>query len=341
MFRVFDNETADGVWSDVAATLLCSDVVLQQGRGGLTREIMHAALSIRDPRQRWIGSRHPAMNPAFAIAEVIWMIRGRQDSAFLNFFNKDLPKFAGKGQTYHGAYGFRLRHHFGIDQIERAYQALRANKDSRQVVLQIWDSRIDLPYADGQSAASDIPCNVVAFLKVRGQKLEWTQSMRSNDLFRGLPHNIIQFTSLQEIIAGWLDLEVGHYHHYSDSLHMYSSDGYANPILTPTKTPRNMESLSLPKAQSEAAFSILAEYVEKIIDPRTVPEMIVSDAKHEQLPQPFVNLALIIGAEALRRRGNMRLMESMIHQCTNQCLKFMFTRYVARMNPKAVSAQSI
>src|SRR5689334_4831544 len=108
MFHIFDNETADAVWCDVAAKLLSAEAVLQQGRGGATKELMHAALSIRDPRQRWVGSRHPAMNPAFAIAEVIWMMRGRNDSAFLNFFNKDLPKYAGGGPTYHGAYGFRL-----------------------------------------------------------------------------------------------------------------------------------------------------------------------------------------------------------------------------------------
>src|SRR5439155_956769 len=172
---------------------------------------LHAALSIRDSRQRWVASRFPPLNPPFAIAEVIWIICGRQDSKFLNYFNPKLPNFAGTGPTYYGAYGFRLREHFGVDQLERAYRALHSNKDSRQVVLQIWDPRMDLPTESGEPRAPDVPCNLTAILKVRGGRLEWTQVMRSNDLFRGLPHNIVQFTSLQEVIAGWLGLEPGTY----------------------------------------------------------------------------------------------------------------------------------
>ncbi len=49
--------------------------------------------------------------------------------------------------------------------------------------------------------------------------------MRSNDHFRGLPHNLIQFTTVQEVLAGWLGISLGSYHHYSDSLHVYESDG--------------------------------------------------------------------------------------------------------------------
>lgn len=45
--------------------------------------------------------------------------------------------------------------------------------------------------------------------------------MRSNDVHRGLPYNVVQFTTLQEVMAGWLGLEVGGYHHWSDSLHLY------------------------------------------------------------------------------------------------------------------------
>ena len=48
--------------------------------------------------------------------------------------------------------------------------------------------------------------------------------MRSNDIFRGLPYNFVQFTSMQEILAGWLKINVGSYNHVSDSLHIYERD---------------------------------------------------------------------------------------------------------------------
>ena len=48
--------------------------------------------------------------------------------------------------------------------------------------------------------------------------------MRSNDVLLGTPYNFVQYTSLQEILAGWLDIGVGSYNHYSDSLHLYERD---------------------------------------------------------------------------------------------------------------------
>ena len=56
------------------------------------------------------------MSVPFAIVEVIGIIAGRKDSAYLNFFNPRLPHFAGSGNVYPGAYGYRLRKHFGMDQ---------------------------------------------------------------------------------------------------------------------------------------------------------------------------------------------------------------------------------
>jgi len=78
-------------------------------------------------------------------------------------------------------------------------------------------SGTDFPDEEGRPASQDILCNVLSMLKIRDGRLEWTQVMRSNDLFRGVPYNFVQFTVLQEVIAGWLGLEVGAYDHVSDS----------------------------------------------------------------------------------------------------------------------------
>lgn len=78
------------------------------------------------------------MNPAFAIAELVWIVSGRNDSAMLNYFNPILPRYAGRGHIYHGAYGHRMRKMFALDQLVRAYQVLSKKPESRQVTLQIW-----------------------------------------------------------------------------------------------------------------------------------------------------------------------------------------------------------
>ena len=213
MFRSFEGPTADHVWQQLAEEFRAGDgVLVQPSRGGATKEILHAAVTINDPRQRWVASRQPPLNVAFALAEVVWIMTGRNDLAFLKAWNSRLPEYVGNGPHLHGAYGYRLRHHKGVDQVTRAYEALRNNPDTRQAVLQIWDSSIDLPQPDGTPVDKDIPCNVMSLLKVRDGKLEWLQVIRSNDLFLGVPHNFVQFMCLQEIMAGWLGVECGAYH---------------------------------------------------------------------------------------------------------------------------------
>lgn len=49
-------------------------------------------------------------------------------------------------------------------------------------------------------------------------------SMRSNDAYRGLPHDVFAFTWLQEIVARAISHEVGEYHHAVGSLHLYTGD---------------------------------------------------------------------------------------------------------------------
>lgn len=96
LFQTIDGRTADEVWRK-AVNLFRDERLYHQhrSRAGLTRDIGHVALSISDPRQRWVISREPALNPAFAIAEVVWILNGRNDAEFLNFFNRQLSAFAG------------------------------------------------------------------------------------------------------------------------------------------------------------------------------------------------------------------------------------------------------
>ena len=46
-------------------------------------------------------------------------------------------------------------------------------------------------------------------------------SMRSNDAYLGLPHDVFSFTMFQEIVARMLGVEMGDYTHFAGSLHLY------------------------------------------------------------------------------------------------------------------------
>lgn len=331
--RLFEGRTADEAWSEAAAAFLVEGEAQEQAsRAGSTREILHAAFTIRDPLERWVLARRPPINPAFAIAETVWILAGRDDSALPNQWNPELPKYAGPGERYHGAYGHRLRHRFGFDQLERAYLALKNNPDSRQVVLQIWDPRIDLPNEEGRPATQDIPCNVLSMLKVRDGKLKWTQVMRSNDLFRGVPYNFVQFTILQEVMAGWLDLEVGSYDHLSDSLHVYEDDfGALEGFDRQATSASNKDSLCLPKEESDGAFAALERCLDAMTDDCLREGRMRELVEGDGLPEAFKNFLRIAAADSARRRNWISLSEAMARECTNDILLQAWKEWYSRM----------
>jgi thymidylate synthase len=316
----FQGQSANEVWRQAAIAARDESIALKQAsRAGDTRELQDALFSIEDPRQRWISSRLPPMNPAFAIAEVVWIVNGRNDSAFLNFWNPGLPKFQGEGETYYGAYGWRLRHAFGFDQIEQAYHALRDNSETRQVVLQIWDPRLDLPMEGGLPRSKDIPCNVCSMLKIRGGCLEWTQIMRSNDLIRGFPHNVVQFTYLQELMAAWLRLDLGHYTHVSDSLHVYENQISDLNILGDDLAEASTDHWDLNFADTMMVFAAMALAMDKMRESNSEAVLLdVSRASH--LPQQAKNMLLIAGSDAARRNGWPEAARTTMMECTDPLL---------------------
>lgn len=218
--------------------------------------------------------------------------------------------------------------------MERAYLALKNNPDSRQVVLQIWDPGVDLPDEEGRPAALDIPCNVLSMLKVRNGKLEWTQVMRSNDLFRGVPYNFVQFTILQEVMAGWLGLEVGIYGHLSDSLHVYEDDfGALEEFARQMATASNTDSLRLPKEESDDAFATLERCLDAMTDDRLTEGHMRELVEGDGLPEAFKNLLRIAAADSARRSGWIGLSEAAAGECTNRSLLQAWEGWSSRMGP--------
>jgi len=329
--RVLSGQTADEVWTAAMETMETDpEARIQSSRAGPTRELMHVVFDIADPLQRWVNSREPALNPALALAEVLWILSGRRDLSFLQFWHRGIAEYVGSAPEVHGAYGWRLRHHFGIDQLEAATDALTADPDGRQVVLQIWDPTLDLP-ASADPRAEDIPCNVTAMLKVRQGRLEWTQFCRSNDLFRGVPYNFVQFTTLQEIIAGWIGVGLGGYRHWSDSLHLYAADTDARTARTVQDSP-NTDSLALPRQQSTI------ELAEVVVRARrmTVDTVTREEVRHLALSFDggigFRNWLSILGAEAARRKGWGELARSLGNECDNPALARAWSRWQARVS---------
>lgn len=88
----------------------------------------------------------------------------------------------------------------------------------------------------------DVPCTCTLQFLNRSDGLELVTYMRSNDVYRGLPHDVFCFTLLQEWIACRLGVDVGTYKHAVGSLHLYDIDAelaqrYLNEGFQSTKHP--------------------------------------------------------------------------------------------------------
>ena len=332
MIQSIDGASADVVWQALVDKFRRSDGTLRQAsRLGAMEELLHVVLTIEDPRQRWIVSREPPINMAFALAEIVWIMRGRRDLAFLHFWNKNLRKYVGPGPELNGAYGHRLRHNLGFDQLNRVYKAIKNDNNTRQAVLQIWDSRKDIPRPDGSPADPDIPCNLLSMPKLRNGKLEWLQVIRSNDMFLGLPHNFVQFTCMQEVLAGWLGVECGTYNQVSDSLHVYDRDRYNVLGSQPTAgASRSIDSLALPWKESELVFKELEYRIELMIDPNTSIDTISGLTNWDVAPQAYRNIATVLVAYALRQRNQPHSADQLMTSCSNPAYLQLWKRWCSR-----------
>lgn len=103
---VITAKSADDAWIQ-ALDLLKKQGNVQSSRNRTTTELLHMAIEINDPRQRIVFARE--MNPAFAIAEIVWILSGVNDVSFLSAWNSRMTKYVdGSNQYLHGAYGYRL-----------------------------------------------------------------------------------------------------------------------------------------------------------------------------------------------------------------------------------------
>ncbi len=331
----FEGSSADAVWRQAVQRLHPARVsAIQESRDQPTRELLHVAFTITDPRQRLVFGR--PINPAFAIAEVIWIMSGANDTRFLSFWNPRMMQFVDKDKDerkFHGAYGFRLgsqpalseeatqqlRHttdldNGRLDQLRSAYEALRHTPSSRQVVLQIWDHRRDMPDPDPRS--KDVPCNIVSHLMIRDEKLEWLQVMRSNDLIWGTPYNFIQFTTMQEIVAGWLGVDVGTYNHISDSLHVYERHWELLKTLNVENIdalPRNQADLRIPSYNEwEKLWARLVDGAIQLTEYTEAADLLRVADNLADIPPAYSEWVALLTAEALRRRGHVEVAQKTI-----------------------------
>lgn len=216
-----------------------------------TLEIIGAAFTLRNPRDRIVHSSIRPFNLQFAIANTLWTLSGSDSLEPIQHYNARGKLFSSDGVTLEGAMGARIFSSHDA-QFDRVLDLLGSHRTSRRAMIQVF-----LP-VDLQGLPRDTPCATGLHYLVRKNQLHSVTFMRSQNAARLLTYDVFLFSMIQEYLAGLLDVELGTYTHMVSSLHYYDDeeDLVKNLLAEPCSSPGPME--RMPRTTKEEMAKIHA-----------------------------------------------------------------------------------
>jgi thymidylate synthase len=180
-------------------------------RGQKTREIEDAIIRIDDVYNTLPMNVGRGAVPGIGAVEACQLLSGTSFPDLVIAIGPQFQNYTEDNGIFHGAYGPRTNGQYDII-IDR----LKADPDTRQAVITIWNPQYDL-----QPSTRDYPCTILHQFRIRNNKLNMSVYMRSNDVWLGAAYDFFQFTRVQLAMASVLGIEPGTYNHHVGSLHIY------------------------------------------------------------------------------------------------------------------------
>ncbi|MFX1391131.1 MAG: thymidylate synthase [Promethearchaeota archaeon] len=103
-----------------------------------------------------------------------------------------------------------------INQINYIIRKLKEKPYSRRAQAITWRPLVDPFHIDP-------PCLQRIYMRIKDDKLLMQTTWRSRDLFRAWEANVNGMIRIQKIVANQLNVEIGHYLDFSNSLHIYGN----------------------------------------------------------------------------------------------------------------------
>jgi thymidylate synthase len=154
------------------------------------------------------------------IYELLWFLKGDTNVKYLQDHGVKIwnewadadgelgPVYGAQWRSWRGADGRT------IDQIATVVEQIKANPDSRRLIVSAWNvseiDRMRLP-----------PCHALFQFYVADGKLSCQIYQRSADVFLGVPFNIASYALLTMMIAQVCDLRPGEFIHTFGDAHLY------------------------------------------------------------------------------------------------------------------------
>mgnify|MGYP002520633459 CR=1 FL=1 len=191
---------------------ICRDLINAKEVKG-TKELNNYSFTLTNLDNNVINIRN--ISKAYICGELLWYVLGRKDVAFINKFAGLWGRISDDGVTSYSAYGDIVFNRHGFNQVEKIIQLLCSDPESRRAVI-----NFNVPN-DNVIETKDEICTIALQFLIRDGKLNCTGIMRSNDVWYGLPYDVIFFTELTKYIAERLNIPYGTYTHNVISLHVY------------------------------------------------------------------------------------------------------------------------
>ena len=182
---------------------------------GNTREILNYSFELTNMNNNIITIRDMSVN--YLCGELLWYVLGRNDTEFINKFASMWGRISDDGVHANSAYGDILLKRHGFNQIKKVVELLRKDPNTRRAVL-----NFNVPNKNAIETKDEI-CTIMIQLVLRDGELNGYTVMRSNDVYFGLPYDVVFFTELIKHIARELNVGYGNYVHQAISLHVYDN----------------------------------------------------------------------------------------------------------------------
>lgn len=187
--------------------------------------------------------------------ELLWFLRGDTNVAWLHEHGITIwDEWADADGELGPIYGHQWRswptpdgRH--VDQIAQVIEQIRANPDSRRLIVSAWNvgdlDRMALP-----------PCHAFFQFYVADGELSCQLYQRSADVFLGVPFNIASYALLTHLVAQVTGLRVGEFVHTLGDAHLYTNH-LEQARVQLARSPRELPRLRLnPDVRAIDAFTL-------------------------------------------------------------------------------------
>ena len=211
--------SANDLWRNIIRQLLTFGDEISP-RGIATKEFMFLSDEF-DMNSPICYHQNRRLNYSFSAAEAYFIAHGDNRVENLAQYNKNIAQFSDDGMIFNGSYGPPFN-----SQLMYVVNTLANDLYSRQAVLTIWK--------ENPVVSADIRCTIALQFLVRNGRIHTKVTMRSSDVWLGIPYDLFNFTIMTLRVLTLLNaklsdkisepIKLGTMHWSAGSSHIYVHD---------------------------------------------------------------------------------------------------------------------